>query len=330
MMDALLNALGYVGSAMDKPGAAVRGLLAGRPEQAANIIPFSDAMGMTDPGQRTSGRDLLQHYGLQEQGDDSMLGGMAGMGVEAATDPMSYLGAALANKGVQGMRSMAMARGPRYAGGLEKLAATGVEQAGEGGRALAALKQSPELERLLQEMPEGSKFLGGNNALAFGTPQGDVLRLGQEPSRLQIPEMLQPTRNMKVGDWRAERVPMAQQVGDRQLFAEQYRPMADSLRGQGLHPADLQPGNLGMYQGQPTLIDPGAAVPHPAALARGQEFARAPEMMAQQPGRMGNALLDALGYDQWVQQHLAGAGAGGVPGMSSGAGALGARLGSSL
>lgn len=331
MLNSLLDALGYVGSSLDKPGAAVRGMLTGDMGQAKNLIPFSDTMGLTDPEQRVSGRGLLQHYGLQDEGDDSLLGGAAGFATELATDPLTYLGGALANRATKGLRGAAMARGPQFGGGLEKLAASGVGQAGEGARALESLKSSPALERLLSEMPEGSKFLGGNNSLAFGTPQGDVLRFGQEPSRLAIPEMLQPTRNVSVGEWRAERLPMAQDVGNRELFQQQYRPMADSLRGQGLHPADLQPGNLGTFQGRPTLIDPGAAVPHPRAIAAGQEFARAPEIAAQDPGRITNLLLDALGYKGWVQGQLAGQAGGQMPGWFGGAAsAAGGRAGGSM
>lgn len=58
LMD-LLSALSYAGETIDKPGRAARGLLSGRPEELANLIPFSDTMGITDPSQSSSGRDML-------------------------------------------------------------------------------------------------------------------------------------------------------------------------------------------------------------------------------------------------------------------------------
>src|SRR5262245_21103149 len=59
-----IGGLQYIGETLDKPGRDVRGLLAGRPGELANLIPFSDTMGLTDPTQATSGRDLLEQTGL--------------------------------------------------------------------------------------------------------------------------------------------------------------------------------------------------------------------------------------------------------------------------
>jgi hypothetical protein len=94
-LSALLDALGWIGSSLDKPGAAVRGLLSGDASQIANLIPFSDTLGITDPEQRVSGRNLLQKMGLF--GDDAGIGGdVAGFGAELLTDPLNFLGAGLA------------------------------------------------------------------------------------------------------------------------------------------------------------------------------------------------------------------------------------------
>lgn len=102
LMDALNNyvlpPLTYVGQTLDKPGAAVRGLLAGRPDQLANLVPFSDTAGLTDPSQRTSGRGLLEAYGLVgPKGPEFDWTDASGIGVELATDPLNLLG--LANVG---------------------------------------------------------------------------------------------------------------------------------------------------------------------------------------------------------------------------------------
>ena len=101
LTDALLDTLGYIGSSLDKPGRAVRGLLAGKPEEALAAIPFSDAAGITDESNAVSGRGLLEHYGLLQpkQADEGFgLGDMAGMGAELALDPTNWFGAGAVKK----------------------------------------------------------------------------------------------------------------------------------------------------------------------------------------------------------------------------------------
>lgn len=95
-MNPLLDALGWVGETLDKPGRALRGLLAGRPGELANLVPFSDTRGWTDPSQSVSGRNLLENWGaLAPKGEDEGfgLGDIAGMGLEAALDPTNFVGA---------------------------------------------------------------------------------------------------------------------------------------------------------------------------------------------------------------------------------------------
>jgi hypothetical protein len=95
-MSSILDALEYAGSVLDKPGRAVRGLLAGRPGEGLAALPLSDTLGLTDPSQRVSGRDLLSQYGLGS-GDDT-LDSILGFGAEIATDPTNLLGLGLGAK----------------------------------------------------------------------------------------------------------------------------------------------------------------------------------------------------------------------------------------
>lgn len=90
-LSTMLSPLQWIGDTLSKPAAALRGLLADRPDQLANLIPFSDTMGITDPSQRTSGRDLLRHYGLADREDTTgnFLGGML---AEVLTDPLVLAG----------------------------------------------------------------------------------------------------------------------------------------------------------------------------------------------------------------------------------------------
>lgn len=85
-----LTGLGAVGEFLDKytGGRAVRGLLGGKPEELLSILPFSDALGVTDPSNAVSGRQLL---GVSE--DEPILsgGGLGGMAAEMLLSPASYL-----------------------------------------------------------------------------------------------------------------------------------------------------------------------------------------------------------------------------------------------
>lgn len=116
-----LSALGYVGSTLDKPGAAVRGLLAGEPGQLLNLLPFSDALGITNEADRVSGRDLLEMYGLLGSNTPGIdWGDVAGFGAEVALDPTTYLtlgGAALTKAGKAASLTDDLARAAYGAGG---------------------------------------------------------------------------------------------------------------------------------------------------------------------------------------------------------------------
>jgi len=88
---ASMSALQYIGGSLDKPGSAVRGLLAGRPDELLNLIPFSDTLGITSMDDRVSGRDLLRMGGMIGKKDNwsNFAGGLA---LEIATDPLTFLG----------------------------------------------------------------------------------------------------------------------------------------------------------------------------------------------------------------------------------------------
>ena len=102
-----LSAVGYIGSTLDKPGAAVRGLLGGAMggtgEQAGvsalkNLIPFSDTLGITNPEQRVSGRDLLEQSGIANANEPGLFnnpadfaGDVGGFAAEVVTDPLFWM-----------------------------------------------------------------------------------------------------------------------------------------------------------------------------------------------------------------------------------------------
>jgi hypothetical protein len=203
-VESLLDALGYVGDSLNKPGRAVRGLLGGRPDELAAAVPFSDSLGLTDPAREVRGSDLLRQLGA---GTGSDLGDSAlGLGVDVATDPLTYLGVGLGRRLGGAATKAAAAAGP----GFETTAADVARLVGESGSADAAalLRQlaghgDAALERAAGELAPGSSFLGaGKEGLAFRTPGDEVLRIGQVPAgtpgRPVAESMLQADRAVDV------------------------------------------------------------------------------------------------------------------------------------
>jgi hypothetical protein len=125
-MSALLDALGYVGDALGKPGRAVRGVLGGRLDEGLAAVPFSDSLGLTDESRKVSGTDLIG------ANPDSTLGQIAGMGVEMATDPLNLIsGAGLLRMSGAGAAAAAAARNSKL--GLVAADLAGVGKAAYGG-----------------------------------------------------------------------------------------------------------------------------------------------------------------------------------------------------
>lgn len=93
VLGAGMGGLQYVGETLDKPGRAIRGLLAGDFGELLNLLPFSDMMGITDPRDQTTGRDLLHEYGLATENDPDKweVADFTGFGAEVLLDPLTYM-----------------------------------------------------------------------------------------------------------------------------------------------------------------------------------------------------------------------------------------------
>jgi len=133
-----LGALHYVGSTLDKTfgGRSLRGALAGKARELLAPIPFSDTLGITNPDDNTSGRELLENAGvLTKKAPDAgfQWDDLAGMGAELALDPSLYLtlgtGSALTKAGQQAGKM----------GLLPKTAAARIGGFGAGTKELTAL-----------------------------------------------------------------------------------------------------------------------------------------------------------------------------------------------
>lgn len=153
----VMGGLGMVGDFLDKytGGRAVRGVLGGRPEDLLSLLPFSDALGITDESKKITGRDLADQWGLSSKGSDSW--GDAGLGVAAdlLTNPATYLslgGSALTEAG-------------------EKAAKIGVRGKTIRDRIKGVASLSPEQDA-------AANAVGINAADIAGKPLGGVLGIG--------------------------------------------------------------------------------------------------------------------------------------------------------
>lgn len=152
---------------------------------------------------------------------------------------------------------------------------------------------SPHAAEILAEIPPGAEFLGnGAKAIAFQTPDGNVVRVGQvAPSprsdtgeRSKHPDVLQPTSSKRFGDLVVEHLPLARTVArnldetgpfvrQRHAFIKRVtKEFSDkygiNLEEQGLRPedlVDLHPDNVGMVDGEWKVLDPTAVFDVPPA-----------------------------------------------------------------
>lgn len=186
--------LQYVGETLDKPGRAVRGLLGGKPGELANLIPFSDTMGLTDPSQSVSGRDLLEQAGLvgANQVGSLDVGDVAGFGAEVLLDPTTYLtfGASAVGKAgkvakAAGISAKGAARyktlGQHLAGASDDVLRAATEAAAKSGTTLDALS-GQKLGGLFGVKVPGFEsfvpgFAQGETAQAIGQGLGDAAML---------------------------------------------------------------------------------------------------------------------------------------------------------
>jgi hypothetical protein len=307
ILDALQSGMGYVGSALDKPGRAVRGLLSGNLNEGFAALPFSDSLGLTNPSQAVSGSDLLRQAGLST--GDSMADSALGFGAEMALDPTTYMGGFLGRMGGKaagrGLEAAARMRGPGFATTAEDAMRMVGEH--EGGQAAVSWLKSMN-PSVFSELPPQSRFLGaGQEAAAFRTPAGDVLRMGlADPDAVGRPvanSVLQATRAAEypgVNGWRAtaERLPMADEVGNLTHWLKgsgepgltRMGAMKRAAAEEGLRFHDVHAGNLGIANGQPKIIDPGAVSAEPGFTGGFQQVDQ-----AGRPGLLSRALLDLLG-----------------------------------
>jgi len=152
----LLSGLGYIGSSLDKVRRAAWALPTGNARELAAIIPFSDALGITDPTQAVHGSDLL---GGDENTPFLSGEGLGGLALDIALDPLTYLsfgGSAVSKLG----------QAAKKAGVLPKSGAA---------RAAGLAAASPEAAKLAQYTGQtvadvAGKSLGGHIGVGLPWP----------------------------------------------------------------------------------------------------------------------------------------------------------------
>ena len=102
----LASILGYAGETLDKPGRFFRGALStglnavtgfnygqADPRAMLNIVPFSDALGWTDPRKELNARQAYAPaaYGMNAPGSGDFLPSVGDAALDMVTDPSSYI-----------------------------------------------------------------------------------------------------------------------------------------------------------------------------------------------------------------------------------------------
>lgn len=126
LLSSALNAVGTAGTAIDKitGGRAVRGVLAGKPREAASFVPFSDDMGLTNKADATSGRNLTDAYGVTRKGDNSVSSHAIGFLADNALSPGNWLGAGAAFRAAPTV-GKGLAQGAKALSGLDMVDSLG-------------------------------------------------------------------------------------------------------------------------------------------------------------------------------------------------------------
>jgi hypothetical protein len=113
-----LNSVAAVGNALDLPGSMARDVLTWLPGGTTPRNPFDqllDPFGRNFQENRVEGRQMLRDWGLADKKEDTWANFGAGLALEVATDPLTYLGSfgltkigqVFANMGVKKLRPLA-------------------------------------------------------------------------------------------------------------------------------------------------------------------------------------------------------------------------------
>jgi hypothetical protein len=176
-----LSGLSYIGSALNKPGRAARGLLAGKWREGLAAIPFSDSLEITNPEDEVTGRDLTNMLGLTDRRDTGWGAWGAGVATDIATDPLTYMsfGAKHAvTRGGQAMEKIGALKGWSREAMLKGFDATesGLQAAGRSAPEIAHL--ADQGVRIASPAAESEWLKATGRALKPGAAMSGLARVG--------------------------------------------------------------------------------------------------------------------------------------------------------
>jgi hypothetical protein len=92
LLDSGASGVTYVLGTLDKPGQAVRGLLAGKGARSLlHLAPFAGSLGLIGEEDDTAGRDLTDSWGLTAKHDQGWGAWGTGLAADILSDPLTYM-----------------------------------------------------------------------------------------------------------------------------------------------------------------------------------------------------------------------------------------------
>jgi len=203
MLKDVLKLLGFLGYIADTPGALARGLLAGR------------------PGERVSGRELLETWGLLEENRPGLdIGDILGLGADVLVDPLNLIGLAgtlrLLRKAGAVKKSNLLSRALREAGAMpEEIAEKTVLKVAE---AVPRVAESEIAAWIRQNIPRLANL---DDATLLRRAAKEVVRPGQLLRKHEMPlrdELLRMFEVREVPRRMYHGTPVAYEKPDPQYF----------------------------------------------------------------------------------------------------------------
>ena len=126
---AAMSGLEFAGNALDSFGGAraIRGAMVGKPRELTTWGPqgsFTDYAGISKKEDYTSGRDVLEKWGVLDKNEEGLdWGDVGGFLFEVITDPLTYVGAGILKGGLRVLNAGGKAVGKSFAKNVVKGAA---------------------------------------------------------------------------------------------------------------------------------------------------------------------------------------------------------------
>lgn len=246
------SGLSYILGSLDKPGQAVRGLLAGKGVGSLkHLVPFAHSMGLVGDEDMTSGRDLTDQSGLTDKNDKGWGAWGTGLAADIATDPLTYM--------TFGAKHALTAAGKvaQKAGTLRGLSREALIQGGHSGLARVGIPFGPSAVLgtgpVAQGIARGLDTAG--NAVRFGNPVGRAWGALFDPSVGGAVDRISQEGFRKYGD-PALQAAKATARHDTAGVLQQLDPLIQS----GLHPeATITDAVRAVAEGVPYNFDPALA-----------------------------------------------------------------------